>query len=137
MQVIPQECVLFMQTSLDTLVSLCRFQLGRIGFPSLVLGICAFACLTQQAAPGQAQLGAAESCLDGGPDKLPERSVASIPSLPAPLPLHLAHVGDLAGIRPVKGSSETLVRAHHERSHNKDRRAQSRETPDEMLAAAR
>jgi hypothetical protein len=90
-----------MDVSLDRFASVNRRLLGRLSCSALVLGFCALACLPHPAL-GQAQLGAAESCFDQGPDKLPPASMAAIPSLPtftrvpmpdfAPDPAVTAHI---------------------------------------------
>ena len=63
-----------------------RIQPGWLSLPVLAFGFCVCACLTQPAALGQAQLGAAESCFDQGPDKPPVLPTTSIPALSASLP---------------------------------------------------
>ena len=91
-----------MQSNLIKNASFSRFQYRRIGLPALVLGFCAFACLTQQAALGQAQLGAAETCFDEGPDRLPANPATPVPAPPRALPISAAWFAIPARSQPVK-----------------------------------
>jgi hypothetical protein len=70
---------------------LLRFALSRrtrrrIHLPALAFGCCALLYLSAPSVLGQARLGAAESCFDQGPDKIPATPSAAIPALRTPLP---------------------------------------------------
>ena len=116
---------------LDRNTSLSRFPHCRIGFPALVLGFCALACLTQQAAPAQAQIGTAESCFDAGPAKLPAHTTASIPPPPAALPVRTSRASaspkarrsKSSALRPTRSAEESALNRKGTASENKDRGA--------------
>lgn len=92
-----------MQRTLDRCVRFSRFHFRWIAVPALVLGFCAYT----QAAPGQAQLGAAESCFDQGPEQLPARVAASLPPPPAALPVSAAS-HTRAKVHPQRGYARKL-----------------------------
>jgi hypothetical protein len=116
--------------TLDRSASFRRFPFRRIGFPVLVLGICAYACLTPQAAPGQAQIGAAESTFDQGPENVPARTAVPIPPPPAPLPFDITKPGVVTMGTP----AEKPLRPN---TPNKSRLATRKKNPDGTLTARR
>ncbi|MGA7340375.1 MAG: hypothetical protein WBX18_07255 [Terracidiphilus sp.] len=111
--------------------------MSRTGIPALVLGFCAFAGLTQQAALGQAQLGTAESCFDQGPEKLPSGPITAIPTPPAPLPVRFTRIAVPKGIQPVRISPQRPAQVQRENPLARNRFAPLLKSPDGTLTAAR
>lgn len=81
-----------MQPILNRIAHLSRLRSGRFSFPVMAFGLCAFMFPAQQAALGQAQMGSAETCFDGGPDKLPAVPHASVPALRAEMPDQIVQI---------------------------------------------
>ena len=106
-----------MRPTLNRCVCFSRYHFRWIGVPALVLGFCALT----QVAPGQAQLGAAESCFDQGPDKLPARVTASLPPPPAALPTSVTTPHALIKIHPKRMPAKKLPGSLRENALNGSR----------------
>jgi hypothetical protein len=130
-----------MQRILDRAVRSSRVRSCRLSFPVLALGICAFTCLAQQAALGQAQVGSAETCFDEGPDKLPAIPSTPIPSLPAEMPARTAQTLLPARTRPANATavkpSHTLSQDSRTRNSLTTGSILKKKPPEGTLTAAR
>ena len=126
-----------MQPILDKAVRPSRVRLCRLSFPALALGLCALICLLQRAALGQAQVGAAETCFDEGPDKLPAMPITPIPSLRAEMPVRIAQL--LQPVRVPHAGNQMAGPAHAVSQDSKARSGRSlkKKAPEGMLTAAR
>jgi hypothetical protein len=122
-----------MQLILDRNCLLRRFQFRWIGPAVLAL---AFWTLPQ-AAPGQAQIGTAESCFDQGPDRLPARAAVPIPPAPAALPSRIGHAGKPARIQPQKTPTSAPVRSMRENARNQRGPTSGTKNPGDAMAAVR
>jgi hypothetical protein len=125
-----------MQLNLDKAVRPSRVRFRRLSFPALALGLCALTCL-QHDAFGQAQLGAAETCFDDGPDKLPAILKASIPSLRAEMPAQIAQFLQPAHAQFVKSAAVRAAHAVVPASHPRSGIAMKKKALEGTLTAAR
>lgn len=114
-----------------------RVRFYRLSFPVLVLGFCALICLLQQTALGQAQMGAAETCFDEGPDKLPAISGTAIPSLRAEMPVTIARLLRPAHTQPPKSQAARPAHALSQDSHPRSGVVLKKKAPEGTLTAAR
>jgi hypothetical protein len=125
-----------MQPILNRIVRSIRLRFGRFSFPVMALGLCALIFPAQQAALGQAQMGSAETCFDGGPDKLPAVPHASVPALRAEMPAQIAQI-----LQPLhSAASVPAPRPAHSTTQNalpKDRLIPRKKPPEGTLTAAR
>jgi hypothetical protein len=119
-----------MQLILDRNAGCHRPEFRRIGVQALVLGFCAFT----QAAPAQVQLGAAESCFDQGPGRLPAQIVASLPQPPAALSPTIARAEALAKVRTQKAPAKKLTRSPRENALNGNRPLPGAKNPGASVA---
>lgn len=122
---------------LDKAVRSSRVRSCRLSFPALALGLCAITCLAPHAAFGQAQLGAAETSFDEGPDRLPANPITPIPTLRAEMPAQIAQA-----VLPQRhrSSNLTMARTAHapaQESHAKSVIPPKKRQPEGTLTAAR
>jgi hypothetical protein len=130
-----------MQLILDRAVRTTRVRFCRLSFPALVLGLCALTCL-QQAALGQAQMGAAEAGFEDGPDKLPAIPKTSIPSMRAEMPAQIAQLLQPVHALPVHSPPVKIQAARPAHALSQNSRARSgvtmkKKAPEGTLTAAR
>jgi hypothetical protein len=126
-----------MQPTLDKSVRPSRVRFRRFSFPARAFGLCALICLLQQAALGQAQMGAAETCFAEGPDRLPATPNTPVPSLRTEMPAQIVQLLKSAHAQPAR---EQMARTSHVLS--RDSRARSnpafkKKAPEGTLTAAR
>ena len=118
-----------MQPNLDISVRPSRVRSRRFSFPALTLGLCALIFLPQHAALGQAQMGAAETCFDEGPDHLPAIPNTPVPSLKAAMPVRVAQLLQPAHTMPARAlSHNTRLRSNW---------TSKKKAPEGTLTAAR
>jgi len=114
-----------------------RVRFSRLSFPALALGFCALICLLQQTALGQAQMGAAETCFDEGPDRLPAIPKTAIPSLRAEMPVTIAQLLQPAHPQPAKSQRARPGHALSQDSHPRSGPVLKKKAPEGTLTAAR
>ena len=114
--------------------SLVRFC--RLSFPALVLGLCALTCL-QQDALGQAQMGAAETCFDSGPDKLPALPGTSVPAVRAGVPARIAQLLQPVESQPARNHAARPAHTLSKGSHPGSGGVFRKKAPEGTLTAAR
>ena len=116
-------------------------QIRLTGMPVLTFGLLVVICLGHQAARAQSPIGAAESCFDAGPDRVPAFAVTPVPPVrpglsakTQPYSAAAAPAAKLvpAGLTPLRPMPIQLLNAG-----NKDRWTPPLRKSPEYLAAAR
>ncbi len=123
-----------MQLILDKAV---LFRRVRFSLSALALGLCAITCFLEQAAFGQAQMGAAETVFDQGPDKLPAIPKVPIPALRAEIPVRIAQLVQLTHTAPMKNQTARPAHALSQDAHPRNSPILKKKAPEGTLTAAR
>lgn len=126
-----------MQLNLYTLVRPGRVRCGQFRFPVLVLGLCTLTFLLQHAALGQAQMRAAESCFDEGPDNLPAIPNTPIPSLRPEIPARIAALLQPAHTQPAQWRAAGPAHMLSQNTRPRSNGTSTKKAPEGTLTAAR